>query len=203
MKNSQLGGFFFIGGSSLFRLCFCLAPQERAFTSLHTDCVCFSCRSSSLCRDKDLLRGGGGESLNAEKEQAERRCEGGESAGSNRGGTEAAPESPSGAVRSAPPQSPCCESHKPAQDRSDQLPQLGQPNELRLFRWRGAKLPAFVLLSRHLGFTDDVTSILNVMPLAAIILDFDSIPCSEPGSCKAFMTIQVLVENTRVFLEGM
>lgn len=40
---------------------------------------------------------------------------------------------------------------------------------------------ALVFLPRHLGFTDDVTSILNVMLLAAIILDFDSAPCGEAG----------------------
>lgn len=47
-------------------------------------------RRAPLIWDKDPLYGGGA-SLNAERERAERRCEGGESVGSNRGGTQAAP----------------------------------------------------------------------------------------------------------------
>lgn len=88
---------------------------------------------------------------------AARRCEGGESAGGHRGGSEEGlrrDRLPSrscrtGAVRSAPPQSPCCESHEPARDRPDR----SRPsNELAWLRRRGANVPTLVLfLPRHLG----------------------------------------------------
>lgn len=97
------------------------------------------------------------------EQQAARRCEGGESAGSSAGATGASPRL-----------------HQQPQHRSHLAAKVTKLLKTDRINSRNSG-SATSCASRHLGFSDDVTSIPKATLLAAIILDFDSIPCGEAG----------------------
>lgn len=101
------------------------------------------------------------------EQQAARRCEGGECAGSSAGATGASPR-----LQQQP------------QHRSHLAAKVTKLLKTDLINSRNSG-SATSCASRHLGFSDDVTSIPKVTLLAAIILDFDSIPCVKLASTQS------------------
>lgn len=135
--------------------------------------------------DKDLLLSGG-VSLNSGRE---RECEGGESVGSNRRTEQLHQELST-------------QHHYHHHHRSHlavkviNLPQGWSINcrilvSLKSWIYSVGVFPLFIYLFRHLGFIDDVTSILNVMPLATLGFGFGFSTFQRAWQPWAFLILQL------------